>query len=183
MQDSFLFSAWLNDSQLFRQNADFRFPIIPCHDTIELKHHIPRQGRKVLDFNTERRELMEKNIEQLRTQFINCPPLGLTAEEIREMTEEELLDLAFFAEQVEEILSLHRRACEDGLDADQLLLASGAGSSSEEANGSGAADFSDLNRSDAGDSDAGGSDACDSDTGGSNTCDLDTGDSKALTPD
>ncbi len=141
---------------------------------------------------------MEKNIEQLRTQFINCPPLGLTAEEIREMTEEELLDLAFFAEQVEEILNLHRRACEDGLDADQLLLASGAGSSSEEANGSGAADFSDLNRSDAGDSDAGGSDvcdsdtggsdACDSDTGGSNTCDLDTsdtdtGDSKALTPD
>lgn len=39
---------------------------------------------------------MNTNIEELRKKYIKDPPLGVTAEEVREMSDEELLDMDYF---------------------------------------------------------------------------------------
>ena len=39
---------------------------------------------------------MSINIEELRKKYIKDPPLGVTAEEVREMSDEELLDMDYF---------------------------------------------------------------------------------------
>ena len=39
---------------------------------------------------------MKPNIEELRQKYINNPPEGMTAKDIRRMSEEELLDMDYF---------------------------------------------------------------------------------------
>lgn len=39
---------------------------------------------------------MKPDIEELRRKYINTPPEGMTSEDIRHMSEEELLDMDYF---------------------------------------------------------------------------------------
>ena len=39
---------------------------------------------------------MKPNIEELRTKYINNPPEGMTSRDIRNMSEDELLDMDYF---------------------------------------------------------------------------------------
>lgn len=39
---------------------------------------------------------MKSNIEELRQKYINNPPEGMTAKDIRRMSEEDLLDMDYF---------------------------------------------------------------------------------------
>ena len=39
---------------------------------------------------------MKKNIKELREKYISTPPVGMTSEDIRHMSEDDLLDMDYF---------------------------------------------------------------------------------------
>ena len=62
---------------------------------------LPKQGNNIL-INNKEENTMSKRSDEIRNKYIQNPPEGMTADDIRHMSEDDLLDMDYFLNEDDE---------------------------------------------------------------------------------